>query len=489
MSNIKVRFAPSPTGPFHIGGARSALFNWLLARKEGGQFVLRVEDTDRARSTRESEENIKAALKWLGMDWDEGIDVGGDNGPYRQTERLEIYKQVTDRLLAEGKAYKCYCTADELAAVREEQLEKGETPKYNGHCAHLSPEEEAKYEAEGRSYTIRLRVPTDETYAFDDMVRGHVSFESSGVGDYVIVKSDGIPVYNYAVVIDDHTMGITHVIRAEEHLSNTPRQIAVYRALGWEVPQFGHISLILGADKKKMSKRHGATSVDQYRQQGYLPEAIVNFLALLGWSPEGEEELFSQEELIKQFSMDRVAKNPAVFDIEKLNWINFNYMKQLSDEELLQLCLPHLQKEGFAPDSLTGEQRDWFTMLCTTFRDHLSYGAQILDFIGLFASDTVFLETGHEEELKAVLAEESADTVLADFKARVEAMEEVTPEAVKLAIKAVMKDNALKGKFVFMPIRVALTGQMHGPDLNNIITLLGKDKTLQRLSHVHALKN
>lgn len=481
MSKMKVRFAPSPTGPFHIGGARSALFNWLLARKEGGTFILRVEDTDRVRSTRESEENIKAALKWLGMDWDEGIDVGGDNGPYRQTERLDIYKKVTDQLLAEGKAYKCYCTADELEAVREDQLAKGETPKYNGHCAHLTAEEQAKYEAEGRPYTIRLRVPTNETYAFDDMVRGHVSFDSAGVGDYVIVKSDGLPVYNYAVVIDDHTMGITHVIRAEEHLSNTPRQIAVYRALGWEVPQFGHISLILGADKKKMSKRHGATSVDQYRQQGYLPEAIVNFLALLGWAPEGEQELFTQEELIQAFSMNRVAKNPAVFDIEKLNWINFNYMKQLSDEELLKLCLPHLQKEGFAPDSLNAEQTAWFTMFCSTMRDHLSYGAQIVDHIGLFLSDTVFLEEGHEEDLKAVLKEESAPTVLAAFRDKVAAMEKVAPDTVKAAIKAVMKEHDLKGKFVFMPIRVALTGQMHGPDLNNIVTLIGKDKTLQRL--------
>ena len=481
MSKMKVRFAPSPTGPFHIGGARSALFNWLLARKEGGSFLLRVEDTDRARSTRESEENIKAALKWLGMDWDEGIDVGGENGPYRQTERLDIYNQVTEQLLAEGKAYKCYCTAEELDAVREEQLKKGETPKYNGHCAHLTEEQQKAYEAEGRPYTIRLRVPTNETYAFDDMVRGHVSFDSAGVGDYVIVKSDGIPVYNYAVVVDDHTMGITHVIRAEEHLSNTPRQIAVYRALGWDVPTFGHISLILGADKKKMSKRHGATSVDQYRQLGYLPEAIVNFLALLGWSPEGEQELFTQEELIQQFSMDRVAKNPAVFDIEKLNWINFNYMKQLSDQELLQLCLPHLQKEGFAPDSLNAEEQAWFTMLCVTMRDHLSYGAQILDHIGLFVSDTVFLEEGHEEELKAVLTEESAATVLEAFRQKVADMEVVTPETVKPAIKAVMKENDLKGKFVFMPIRVALTGQMHGPDLNNIVTLLGKEKTLKRL--------
>ena len=217
MSKMKVRFAPSPTGPFHIGGARSALFNWLLARREGGTFLLRIEDTDLVRSTRESEENIKAALKWLGMDWDEGIDVGGDNGPYRQTERLDIYKEVTDRLIAEGKAYYCYCTEEELEAERQAQLARGETPKYNGHCRHLTEEQRAAYEAEGRKPTVRLRVPLNETVAFDDMVRGHVSFESNGIGDFVIVKSDGIPVYNYAVVIDDHTMEVTHVIRAEEH--------------------------------------------------------------------------------------------------------------------------------------------------------------------------------------------------------------------------------------------------------------------------------
>ena len=319
---MKVRFAPSPTGPFHIGGARSALFNWLLARKEEGTFVLRIEDTDLARSTRESEENIKASLQWLGMNWDEGVDVGGENGPYRQTERLELYKEVTQRLLDEGHAYECYCSAEELDAVRQDQMDRGETPKYNGHCDHLDEETKAKYIAEGRKPTIRLRVPLNKTYTFDDMVRGRVSFESNGVGDFVIVKSDGIPVYNFAVVMDDHMMGITHVIRAEEHLSNTPRQMAIYEALGWDIPTFGHISLILGKDYKKMSKRHGATSVEQYKQLGYLPEALVNFLALLGWAPEGEEEFFTPDELIKAFSMDRVAKNPAVFDIDKLNHIN-----------------------------------------------------------------------------------------------------------------------------------------------------------------------
>lgn len=487
MSKMKVRFAPSPTGPFHIGGARSALFNWLLARREGGTFLLRIEDTDLVRSTRESEENIKAALKWLGMDWDEGIDVGGDNGPYRQTERLDIYKEVTDRLIAEGKAYYCYCTEEELEAERQAQLARGETPKYNGHCRHLTEEQRAAYEAEGRKPTVRLRVPLNETVAFDDMVRGHVSFESNGIGDFVIVKSDGIPVYNYAVVIDDHTMEVTHVIRAEEHLSNTPRQIVIYNALGWEVPTFGHISLIMGKDGKKMSKRHGATSVEQYKNLGYLPEAINNFLALMGWAPEGEQELFTTEELIKNFSMDRVAKNPAVFDIDKLNWINFNYMKKLTDEELYALCLPSLQEAGYASAQPNEAEKARLTMLCVCLKDHISYGAQIKEEAAMFFTDSISIDEEHRDDIKAVLAEESCPTVLAAFSDKLKAMDEVTPEQVKAAIKAIMKETKLKGKFVFMPIRVAITGQMHGPDLNYIVPLLGRDTVLARLASVDTL--
>lgn len=487
MSSMKVRFAPSPTGPFHIGGARSALFNWLLARKEKGTFILRIEDTDLARSTRESEENIKASLQWLGMNWDEGIDIGGDNGPYRQTERLSLYKEVTDRLLAEDKAYECFCTNEELESVREEQKARGETPKYNGRCSHLTEEEKEQFRAEGRTPTIRLRVPLHKTYAFDDMVRGHVSFESNGVGDFVIVKSDGIPVYNFAVVVDDHTMNITHVIRAEEHLSNTPRQMAIYEALGWDIPVFGHISLILGKDYKKMSKRHGATSVEQYKELGYLPEALVNFLALLGWAPEGEEEFFTQEELIQAFSMDRVAKNPAVFDIDKLNHINFHYMKALSDEELLQLCLPHLQEVGLAEQLVSEDDRARLILLCNTFRDHLSFGAQIKDHVRFLVDDTVTLEKEAEDELRQVLQEDTVATVLNAFKTKLIELDELTPDTVKATIKSVMKETELKGKAVFMPIRVALTGQMHGPDLNNIVTLLGVEVCVNRLSHYTAL--
>lgn len=330
---IRVRFAPSPTGPFHIGGARSALFNFLLARKMGGKMILRIEDTDLERSSRESEENIKAALKWLGMDWDEGIDVGGPNGPYRQTERLDIYKKYTEQLLAEGKAYYCYCTDEELEAERQALLAKGEMPRYMGHCRNLTSEQKAEYEKQGRKPTVRFKVPANQQIVVHDLVRGDVTFDSNGIGDFVIVKSDGIPTYNYAVVIDDHLMKINHVIRAEEHLSNTPRQCLVYDALGFEKPVFGHISLILGKDHTKMSKRHGATSVDQYRQLGYLPAGINNFLALLGWAPNSEQEIFSMEELIKEFSMEHVAKNPAVFDLDKLNFINQHYVRQLNEKE------------------------------------------------------------------------------------------------------------------------------------------------------------
>ena len=339
---IRVRFAPSPTGPFHIGGARSALFNWLLARKLGGKMVLRIEDTDRKRSTPESEENIKNSLRWLGMDWDEGVDVGGPYGPYRQMERLDIYKKYTDQLLAEGKAYYCYCTPEELEEERQGLLKEGKMPRYMGKCRELTPEQIAKYEAEGRKPSVRLRVPPNEKIVVHDLIRGDVEFDSNGIGDFVIVKSDGIPTYNYAVVIDDSLMHVTHVIRAEEHLSNTPRQLLVYDALGFEKPVFGHVSLILGTDHTKMSKRHGATSLDAYRQKGYIPAGLNNFLALLGWAPPGEKEIFTMEEAIQEFSLDRVAKNPAVFDFKKLDWINGQHIRKMSAEAFWELakCLP-----------------------------------------------------------------------------------------------------------------------------------------------------
>lgn len=475
---VRVRFAPSPTGPFHIGGARSALFNWLFARKMGGKLILRIEDTDLERSSRESEENIKAALKWLGMDWDEGIDVGGENGPYRQTERLDIYKKYTEKLLAEGKAYYCYCTDEELEEERQALIKEGKMPRYMGKCRNLTSEQIAAYEAEGRKPTVRFRVPADQQILVRDMVRGDVVFDSNNIGDFVIVKSDGIPTYNYAVVIDDALMHITHVIRAEEHLSNTPRQCLVYDALGFEKPVFGHISLILGKDHTKMSKRHGATSVDQYRQLGYLPEGIVNFLALLGWAPNSEQEIFSIDELIKEFSMERVAKNPAVFDIDKLNWINQHYMRQLDDEAFFAAAKPHMIAAGYMTGEETGEKLAWLKKVVATSKDHVSFAAQIPASVEMYFNDEFGFEN---DEAAAVLQAETVPTVIGMLLEELPKLEVLDGAAVKALFKTIQKTTKLKGKDVFMPIRVALTGNQHGPELAEMVPLLGIERTEKRI--------
>ena len=475
---FKVRFAPSPTGPFHIGGARSALFNWLVARNKNGKFLVRVEDTDLARSTRESEENIKAALNWLGLNWDEGIDVGGENGPYRQTERLNIYHKEIQRLLDEGKAYYCYCTEEELEESRTQQLAEGKTPVYNDHCRSLTEEEIAKYKESGRKPVIRLRVPKEGVFAFDDMVRGHVTFQAAGVGDFIIMKSDGIPVYNFAVVVDDALMNITHVIRAEEHLSNTPRQIAIYQALGYDIPKFGHISLILGSDHKKMSKRHGATSVDEYRKMGYLPDAVVNYLALLGWAPKGEQEIFTREELIEQFSMKRVSANDAVFDIEKLNWINFQYMKQLSPEELLELTLPFIINAGYITGPLSDEKKEWLKKVVWFVRDHLYYGAQTPENIKIFFEE---LSATTDEEMLDIMNRETSKMIIKSFAEKLSDLDTFNENSIKDVFSNLMKESGIKGKAAFEPVRIALTGEIHGPGLYTLIELFGKEKTIQRL--------
>lgn len=475
---VRVRFAPSPTGPFHIGGARSALFNWLLARKTGGKLILRIEDTDRERSTPESEENIKAALKWLGMDWDEGVDVGGEYGPYHQMERLDLYKKYTDQLLAEGKAYYCYCTDEELEEERQSLIKEGKMPRYMGKCRHLTPEQIEKYKAEGRKPTVRFRVPADQQILVRDMVRGDVVFDSNNIGDFVIVKSDGIPTYNYAVVIDDALMHITHVIRAEEHLSNTPRQCLVYDALGFKKPIFGHISLILGKDHTKMSKRHGATSVDQYRKLGYLPAGINNFLALLGWAPNSEQEIFSMEELIHEFSMDRVAKNPAVFDIDKLNWINQHYMRQLNAEEFFECAKSHMIEAGYMTGTENGEKLEWLHKVVATAQDHVSFAAQIPACVEMYFNDEFDFEN---EEAEAVLKAETVPTVINMLFEELPKIENLDGAAVKALFKQIQKTTKLKGKDVFMPIRVALTGNQHGPELAAMVPLLGIERTAARI--------
>lgn len=478
---VRVRYAPSPTGHLHIGGARTALFNYLYARHHGGKFIVRIEDTDIARNIEAGELSQLDNLKWLGIEYDESVDIGGDYGPYRQMERLDIYKEHADRLLASGEAYKCFCTPEKIEQEREQQRASGiAAPQYSGTCRSLSAEEVAEKEAAGLPYSLRMKVPANVTYSFNDLVRGPIAFESKDVGDWVIVKTNGIPTYNFAVVIDDHLMKISHVFRGEEHLSNTPKQMMVFQAFGWEPPTFGHMTLIINENRKKLSKRDESIIqfISQYKDLGYLPEALFNFFALLGWSPEGEEEIFSKEELIKIFDEERLSKSPSMFDRQKLMWMNNQYLKQLPLEEVVALSLPHLQKAGKLPEDMTAEQSEWAHKLIALYHEQLNFGAEITELSDLFFTDS--LEYGEAE--KEVLAGEQVPEVMASFKEQLEALEAFEPAEIKAAIKAVQKATGHKGKNLFMPIRVVTTGQTHGPELPDAIALLGKEKSIERVS-------
>ncbi|HHW60512.1 MAG TPA: glutamate--tRNA ligase [Syntrophomonadaceae bacterium] len=475
MKKCKVRFAPSPTGPLHIGGARSALFNYLYAQKQGGEMVLRIEDTDRERSKIEYEEEIIESLRWLGIDWTEGVGKGGENGPYRQTERLPVYQRYIKQLLDEGKAYYCFCTDAELEEQRQSLIKKGETPRYLGQCSHLSAEEvQARLDA-GAKPAVRFRVPRNKIYVVNDLVRGRVSFEADGIGDFIIAKSDGLPTYNFAVVIDDVLMGITLVMRAEEHLSNTPRQLMIYEALQFPRPDFAHISLILGEDRQKMSKRHGATSLIQYREQGYLPEALFNFLSLLGWSPHGEEEILNPEEIIRDFSLERVSKSPAVFDLDKLNYINQQHIKRKSLDELQALLYPYLEQSPYAAQVKALDEKRLGYMIAA-IRNHLVCLTDVNQELGVF-----FDQFQYEEEALEVLQGEQVVRVLTLFTEDLPACQD--PAEVGAFIKQVIKKSKEKPKNVYMPLRSAISGRTHGPELPALICVLGREETLRRVQH------
>lgn len=476
---VRVRYAPSPTGHLHIGNARTALFNYLFARNQGGKFIIRIEDTDVKRNVAGGEESQLKYLKWLGINWDESVDVGGEYGPYRQTERLDLYRVYWQDLIDRGLAYRCYCTEEELEAEREEQTARGETPRYSGKHRNLTEEQRLAFEAEGRIASIRFRVPEDRTYTFDDIVKGSISFNTKEMGDFVIVKKDGIPTYNFAVAIDDHLMEISHVLRGEDHISNTPRQLMIYEALGWEAPLFGHMTLIVGDDHKKLSKRNESIIqfIEQYDQLGYLPEALFNYISLLGWSPEGEEEIFSQEELISIFTADRLSKSPAVFDKNKLAHLNNHYIKHADPQRIARLAIPHLQKAGRLPAELNEEQQTWAESLVALYQEQMTAASDIVELSELFFRSHLELET----EAAQVLAEPQVPEVLSAFLAKVEATEDFTAANMAVLIKEVQKETGHKGKGLFMPIRVALTGQTHGRDLNVTIALLGRNRVIERL--------
>jgi nondiscriminating glutamyl-tRNA synthetase len=479
---VRVRYAPSPTGHLHIGNARTALFNYLYAKHFDGKFIIRIEDTDAKRNVAGGEESQLYFLKWLGIEWDEGVDVGGDYGPYRQMERLDLYQKYVDELLERGLAYECFMTEEELEAEREAQRANSQVPKYSGAHRNLTEEEKAAFRKEGRKPSIRIRVPENKTYAFLDIVRGTISIESSDYGDWVIVKKDGIPTYNFAVAIDDHLMEITHVFRGEEHISNTPRQMMIYDAFGWEAPKFGHMTLILNEDRKKLSKRdnHIVQFIEQYKDLGYLPEAIFNFITLLGWSPTGEEEIFDQQTLIDIFDPERLSTSAAVFDQKKLQWMNGEYIKQLPSETVIDLALPHLVKAGKISVDADETTLDRVKEIILLYQEQLRFGAEIVELTELFFKQAI----DYDEVAEEVLAEEQVVEVLQVFTDHLIHLDTFTADEVKAQIKATQKETKQRGKKLFMPIRVATTGQTHGPELPKAIELLGKEVILARLDQV-----
>jgi len=481
---VRVRMAPSPTGPLHVGGARTALFNWLFARANQGVFVLRIEDTDRVRSTPEYEKNILDSLTWLGLTWDEGPSVGGPYGPYYQMQRLNTYGEATDKLLASGDAYYCYCTTEELEAEREMARRSKTAYRYSRRCRGLTPEQRRRLEAQGRKPVVRFAMPLSGTVAFDDLIRGHIVFDNAELDDLVIVKSDGIPTYNFAAVVDDSTMRITHVIRGEDHISNTPKQINMYYALGEEVPLFAHLPMILGPDRSKLSKRHGAASITEYADAGYLPEAMVNYLALLGWSYDEKREIFTKEELAQLFSIERVGKTGAIFNIEKLDWMNGYYIRQLSMDDLYNRSLPFLQKAGLAPEKPNADEERYIRSVLALEQERLKKLGELPELTEFF-----FIEDIHYDPVLLVskgLTPAEAHAAIAQAKERIEAVPFDVAE-LEHALRELAEDLGMKTGQLFGALRVAITGRTVAPPLFQTMYVLGKNRTLLRVEKALAL--
>src|SRR5262245_20796754 len=472
---VRVRFAPSPTGFLHVGGARTALYNHLFARARGGVFVLRVEDTDAERSTDDSVQAILNALRWLGLAWDEGPGVGGAHGPYLQSERRALYRKYAERLAAMGRAYPCFCTPEELEARRERQLARGEDPRYDGRCRALSAEERAARLAVGAPAALRFALPErDEEVAWDDIVRGPVSFRSDVLDDFVLLRADGLPTYNFACVVDDVEMRITHVIRGDDHISNTPRQILLYRALGEVPPAFAHASMILGPDGKRLSKRHGATSVEAFGELGYLPEAMVNFLALLGWSLDGTSELFSLAELEKVFTLERVNPSPAVFDTQKLEWMNAQHLKRLDEADRVGRVMAFLSTRGHL---LASRGVEWCTVFVRALGDRLRTLADAEDLGAFVLQEPPVMEAGPWAELLARPAADERLASLADALRRAE----WTQPALEEATRGLAKAQGVKAAEVIAPARIALTGRTASPGIFDVMWLIGREGVSARL--------
>ena len=479
MSDVRVRFAPSPTGYLHIGGARTALFNWLFAHKMGGKLILRIEDTDTERLKEDSVSQILTSLKWLGINWDEGPEVGGDCGPYYQSERLDIYKKYADKLLEEGKAYYCFCSAADLEAQREKQRAAKQPFRYARTCRDLSAEEVQARIAAGEPYSVRVKIPVEGTITVHDLIHGDVTFNMDQFDDFVIVKSNGMPTYNFAVVVDDHLMGMTHVLRAEEHLSNTPKQLLIYEALGWEPPKFGHMPMILAPDRSKLSKRHGATSVEEFRSQGYLAEAIVNYLTLLGWGPGDERELFTLQETVELFELEQMSKKAAIYDTKKLTWMNGQYLSELPLEKILPEAKLFFIKDGLVTEEWFNDAANeaYFEKLVDVVRVRVKTLQEVAD-----ASTYFFKELeGYDEKGVSKHFKPENIAILEQCIAAIKADEVYDLASTEAAYNKIAADNGLALGKVIHPTRLALTGRTVSPGMFDVMVLLGKEKTLARL--------
>lgn len=477
MSEVRVRFAPSPTGYLHIGGARTALFNWLFARKMGGKLILRIEDTDTERLKEDSVSQILTSLKWLGINWDEGPEVGGEVGPYYQSERREIYSKYAEELLEQGKAYYCFCSSEDLEAQREKQRAAKQPFRYARTCRDMSVEEAKARAAAGEPYSVRIKIPLEGNVVVHDLIHGDVTFNMDQFDDFVIVKSNGMPTYNFAVVVDDHLMGMTHVLRAEEHLSNTPKQLLIYEALGWEPPKFGHMPMILAPDRSKLSKRHGATSVEEFRSQGYVAEAIVNYLTLLGWGPGDERELFSLEETVELFQLEQMSKKAAIYDTKKLTWMNGQYLSSLPLEKILPEVKPFFVKDGLATEEWLENNAEYFAKLVDTVRVRVKTLQEVADAAAYFFKDVEeYDEKGVGKHFKP-----EAIGLLEQCIAAIEADEVYDLASTEAAYNKIAEDNGLALGKVIHPTRLALTGRTVSPGMFDVMVLLGKEKTLERM--------
>ncbi|RMF64156.1 MAG: glutamate--tRNA ligase [Calditrichaeota bacterium] len=474
-SEVRVRFAPSPTGHLHIGNVRTAILNWIFARQQQGKFVLRIEDTDAERSSAASEHAILDDLRWLGLAWDEGPDIGGPYGPYRQSQRLEIYRQHLKVLAEKGAAYPCFCSEADLQQKRDEAVSKGETPKYDGTCLRFGQEERRRLLESGTPHAWRFHVAAGEL-KWLDLVKGELSFDAAAFGDFVLVRRDGLPTYNFAAVVDDATMKMSHVIRGDDHVSNTPKQLLLYRALGFETPQFAHIPMILGPDRTRLSKRHGATSLREFREKGYLPEALINFLSLLSWSSQSGEEVLSVERIIEEFDFARMSRSQAVFDIVKLNWMNGQYIRELKLETLVDLARPFLKDAG-----IDVEDEAALADILSLMRNYVEYLAQISDLVRPFYET----DPPHKDgEAIAVYSKDGAQKIYWAFLRHLKNYDHLSAEVFRTIMKAVQKETGIMGKELWVPIRVALTGKLHGPELPRVAEILGKAKCERFISAV-----